>query len=294
MELYQLKTFVSVADCGNVTKSARLLHTTPPSISNHIKALEDALGVVLFTRTTKGMALTQAGELLLDKAQDVLDHADDLFSLAATLQNRLQGYIKLGINANTEYLKVPGLVATVQDRHPTLQMELVPSNTADILNAIEGERLDCGFAFGDADSNTFETIHLDTARICIVIPTRFAERSHDATWKDIAALPWIVPLAPCPFIKAVEATLKNHDLVLSNTVFANDDISKRTLIEQGTAVTAVEEFEAVALERANKAVIWLPKESLFASLSVVYLKKRSQDAAILKFVNLVKELWRIQ
>ena len=293
MELYQLKTFVSVAGCGNVTKSARLLHTTPPSISNHIKALEDALGVVLFTRTTKGMVLTQAGELLLDKAQDILDHAEDLFSLAATLQNRLQGYIKLGINANPEYLKVPGLVATVQDRHPTLQMELVPSNTGDILNAIEGERLDCGFIFGDNCAPPFETIPLNTTRICIVIPTRFATRCQNATWKEISALPWIIPLSPCPFVKAVEDVLKKLDLVFSNTVFANDDISKRTLIEQGTAVTAVEEYEALTLEKAGSAFIWRPEESLFASLSLAYLKKRSQDATILKFTQLVKELWQV-
>ncbi|MES9912641.1 MAG: LysR family transcriptional regulator, partial [Candidatus Sedimenticola sp. 4PFRAG1] len=54
MELYQLKTFVKVADEGHLTRAAEQLFTSQPAISAHIKALEEELGVVLFQRTPKG------------------------------------------------------------------------------------------------------------------------------------------------------------------------------------------------------------------------------------------------
>ncbi|MBN2527732.1 MAG: LysR family transcriptional regulator [Deltaproteobacteria bacterium] len=293
MEIYQLKTFVTVAGCGNVTRAAHILHTTPPSVSTHIRTLESELGITLFLRTAKGMEITPSGELLLEKAQEVLDHVADLFNLAGTLQNRLQGYLKLGINANPEYLKVPGLVATLYDRHPELQVELVPSNSADILNAIEGEQLDCGYIFGEHHHSVVETLPLSVTEICVVVPARWAKKCDGATWSDIAQLPWIVPLTPCPFIQEVERVLKREELVLSNTVFANDDISKMTLIDQGIAVTALEKFEAMALEQAGRATIWRPDDRLQAILSLAFLKRRKQDALLQLLISMVKELWHI-
>jgi len=62
MELYQLKTFVTVAEEGHLTRAAERLFTSQPAISAHIKSLEEELGVTLFHRTPKGMQLTTEGE----------------------------------------------------------------------------------------------------------------------------------------------------------------------------------------------------------------------------------------
>ncbi|MCD4741241.1 MAG: LysR family transcriptional regulator [Desulfobacteraceae bacterium] len=72
MEFHQLKTFITVARTGNVTKAASELNITPPSGSGHIKLLEEEFGVILFTRTSRGMRITSHGELLKSKANDIL------------------------------------------------------------------------------------------------------------------------------------------------------------------------------------------------------------------------------
>jgi DNA-binding transcriptional LysR family regulator len=59
-----------VANTGNLTLAAKQLCTTPPAISAHIKSLEDELKTPLLVRSSKGMALTEKGELLLSKAQN--------------------------------------------------------------------------------------------------------------------------------------------------------------------------------------------------------------------------------
>jgi Bacterial regulatory helix-turn-helix protein, lysR family len=61
MDLYQLKTFVAVVREGSITRASELLHLSQPSVSAHIKAVEDALGLSLFDRTPKGMSLTREG-----------------------------------------------------------------------------------------------------------------------------------------------------------------------------------------------------------------------------------------
>jgi DNA-binding transcriptional LysR family regulator len=67
MELYRLRTFLAVADEQNLTRAAERLHISQPSVSTHIKALEEGLGVTLFIRTPKGMILSQEGSLIKSK-----------------------------------------------------------------------------------------------------------------------------------------------------------------------------------------------------------------------------------
>ena len=68
-----MRTFVTVAEEGHLTRAAGRLFTSQPAISAHIKALEEELGVPLFVRTPKGMQLTKEGELLKAQAEKALD-----------------------------------------------------------------------------------------------------------------------------------------------------------------------------------------------------------------------------
>ena len=77
MELYQLKTFAAVADTGNLSRAAEMLHTSQPAITAQIKALEAEFGVTLFERTGAGLHMTEAGqktftEILAESLREVV------------------------------------------------------------------------------------------------------------------------------------------------------------------------------------------------------------------------------
>ena len=114
MEFYHLRSFVVVAKTGNLTLAAKQLFTTPPAISAHIKALEEELQTALFVRSSKGIQLTEKGELLLPKAQNTLDSALSLVNEAADNQHEIIGTFKLAINQNAIQLKIPTLVTNIQ------------------------------------------------------------------------------------------------------------------------------------------------------------------------------------
>ena len=109
MEFYHLRSFVAVAQTGNLTQAAKRLYTTPPAISAHIKSLEAELATPLFLRSSKGMALTEKGQLLLTKAQVTLDSAVDLVNLAADNQHEIIGTFRLGNNLSVEQVKLTEL-----------------------------------------------------------------------------------------------------------------------------------------------------------------------------------------
>src|SRR5687768_6022630 len=98
MELYQLRTFLTVAEEGNLTRAAEKLFTSQPAVSAQVKALEDELGMRLFERKSKGMQLTQAGKALCEQARRVVNAARDFKHSADGLRGAVSGELVVGLN----------------------------------------------------------------------------------------------------------------------------------------------------------------------------------------------------
>jgi len=293
MELYHLKTFTIVAEMKNLTRAAVRLNTTPPSISNHIKLLEEELGLRLFTRTSKGMELTSQGIPLLSKALDILQKSDDFYKIAKTMQHDIKGHISFGINADSEYLKIPETINSIYQNHPKLNIEIITSNTGEIMQLIEAGKMDCGFAFGEHKNNNLESVFLAPVDLSIVIPIQFRKNYLNSPVEKIAELPWIVPTNLCPFLEQVKRFLASKGTELSDKVFANDDITKHAFLDQGIAVSILEKNEALKLSNKNKVFIWKGPEKFESSLSFIYSKDKSEDLLIETVTSFVKKSWNM-
>src|SRR5512139_2019619 len=100
MELYQLRTFATVAEEGHLTRASERLHLSQPAVSGHIKALEQELDVRLFDRAATGMVLTEAGRQLLSHALKVLSAADGVKRVAQQLHAEVTGVLHIGTVAD--------------------------------------------------------------------------------------------------------------------------------------------------------------------------------------------------
>ena len=87
MDFKQLRSFVTVADCGSFTQAAVRLYTSQPTVSAHIRQLEDELHETLFLRTTKSLAITARGQELYDYAVHVLELQDQLLDAWARVDD---------------------------------------------------------------------------------------------------------------------------------------------------------------------------------------------------------------
>lgn len=145
MDLQRLKYFIAVAEERHITRGAARLGMAQPPLSAQIRVLEAELGTKLFDRLPKGVALTPAGEALLEDARFILDAADRAGKRVHRIAAGEEGELVGGITTSAAlHPFVPHLLRSFHDRHPQISYDLHDDNAAAITEAILADRM----AFG--------------------------------------------------------------------------------------------------------------------------------------------------
>lgn len=134
-----LRTFVAIADCGNLTVAAERLHRTQSAISVQLRKLEENLCVTLFERTPKGMVLSDAGIKLLPKARHILA---ELKQTSGLFENPLKGQVRLGIPDDFNDVMLEHILTEFAFAHPGVQVEAVSGCTSRYPAAVNDDEMD--------------------------------------------------------------------------------------------------------------------------------------------------------
>ena len=116
MELRQLEYFRQIADTHSFNEAARHLNMSQPPLSYQIHQLEEELGVQLFERTSKGVILTNAGEVLYERAGNLLDYADSA-KLEVTKAGKKR-VLRIGMTSTTTAVMMP-FISTFAKKYPS-------------------------------------------------------------------------------------------------------------------------------------------------------------------------------
>ncbi len=128
-----VQAFLAVAEAGSLSAAARELHLTQPTIGRHIQTLEQDLGVSLFKRQARGMALTDQGKALLAHARSMREAAEKLSLDAAGNTSDLSGTVRITASVFVSHYILPPIVARMRESHPDIQIEVVASDTSENL-----------------------------------------------------------------------------------------------------------------------------------------------------------------
>src|ERR1700754_4773244 len=127
MELRHLRYFVAVAEEHSFTRAAERLWIAQPGLSTQIRRLEGELGVRLFDRHTRGVDLTEAGELLLERARVALAAAEAARATGRDVQAGLVGSIRLGLATCAGWHGTADLLATFGHERPDVEVTVSES-----------------------------------------------------------------------------------------------------------------------------------------------------------------------
>jgi DNA-binding transcriptional LysR family regulator len=164
MELRHLRYFVAIAEERSFTRAAERLWVAQPGLSTQIRRLESELGVQLFKRHTRGVELTDAGELFLERARTALAAADIARSTGRDLEEGLVGSVRLGVVTGTGWPGTAALLGHFGRERPAVELTVVESDCGTLLRDLRDARLDAVIAPSEFASGELRRVRLGRER----------------------------------------------------------------------------------------------------------------------------------
>ncbi len=140
----QMEAFLAISEAGSFRLAADRLGITQPSISQRIKEFESALGCNLFVRGKGGVRLSESGQIALQYVQRGFDVLQEMERRLST-GDPLTGSLRLGASNTFALSCLPALLAALEQRHPTLHVELTINNSAALRQLLDAQKLDIVF-----------------------------------------------------------------------------------------------------------------------------------------------------
>lgn len=149
MELYQLTTFLAVADAGSFSLASKRLGRTQSAISQQIKSLEDELQTPLFVRNFRDVSLTEAGSHLLPFAKHIINVASSARDSLASLSGRVEGELNIGVGFAIEPYIRKALVEMMR-LYPNVRINVIYSRAVVLNQLLAEHKIDLAFTMNDS------------------------------------------------------------------------------------------------------------------------------------------------
>src|SRR5919107_2634476 len=191
MTLPQLRYFLAAADHGSFSAAAQALHMAQPSLSDQIRKLESELGVALFARAGRRLALTEAGRMLRPHAEKTLAAAEEAAESVKEVRTLEGGTVSFGTFGSAHHYLLGGLVQDFRRRHPDVRVRVVGQNSVEVADAVRDGELEAALVALPIDDGGLEVRPSISEEIHYVSasPQRIAKPK---TIEDLAASPLIL------------------------------------------------------------------------------------------------------
>ncbi len=144
MELRQLRHFIALAEAGNFHRAAAEINMAQPPLSVSIRKLEEELNIKLFERHPRGVTLTQAGDIALGLAREIMYRAQAMGRLAGEVAEGKRGQLSVAFVTSATFRLIPRIVPAFRRHYPNVELRLKEASSHDVLEALAEDSLDVG------------------------------------------------------------------------------------------------------------------------------------------------------
>jgi DNA-binding transcriptional LysR family regulator len=169
MDLRRLEIFVKVAELGSFSRAAEALFLTQPTVSEHVRALEDELGVQLLDRLGRGTTPTRAGTLLLGYALRMLTLAREAVQAIEQFQGRVSGELTIGGSSIPGEYVVPALIGAFRGKYPDVRISLLIGSSREVQQWVEEGRVEIGVVGAAPSGRPLQARQLMDDEIVVVV-----------------------------------------------------------------------------------------------------------------------------
>jgi LysR family nitrogen assimilation transcriptional regulator len=273
MDTAHLKAFLRIAETGSISRAAQSLGIAQPSLSQQLLRLEDEIGFSLFERIARGVILTEAGRIFLERARHILHVTEQAVADARQLREEARGKVVFAMPPSIVRLAGAALVETLARVAPLVRVRIVEAFTGSIRGWLEAEKVDLGILYDLGGLRHLSARFLLRDRLVVVGPPGRFEGNDAATPLGLDVLAGEPLIAPGPEhglrqLIEREAAREGIALRVDQETDSLDTMSSLVAAGHGLAVLPLCSVSDPALAgRLSMASIGAPP--LYRSLNVV-------------------------
>ena len=163
MDIRTMQYFLAVIREGTISAAAESLHVAQPSLSRQMKDLEEELGVTLFERGNRRITLTEEGQVLRRRAEELVRLMQLTQEEIAQVKHRLTGSIRIGAGESQAFRYFAQTAAKVLKEHPDVQLYITSGDTQDLMDELDNGLIDFALIFTEFDREKYRSIQLPAA-----------------------------------------------------------------------------------------------------------------------------------
>jgi DNA-binding transcriptional LysR family regulator len=289
MDLGELQVFLTVAREGSFSRAAERLYRTQPAVSLAIRKLEESLGQPLFVRGARPVRLTDAGTLLREYAERLLNLRDEVKKGLMELEGLKRGELSLGVNESSIHALLPAL-SKFREADPGVQVRLHRMFSRDIPHEVVNYRLDLGaVSFVPRDSQLQTTEILKDELTFVVPPKHPLAKRREVGIEELGKESFIAHIVESPFRRRVIELFARHRTPLNMPMEMPTIESIKRFVQMGMGVAIVPRM-CVTWEVAHGWLkeIKIKELNIPRHLYIVYRRGARLPHAASEFMRLLK------
>ncbi|WP_111432055.1 LysR family transcriptional regulator [Rhodobacteraceae bacterium DSL-40] len=305
VDLRTLRSFVTVAREGNVSRAADVLCLTQPAISLQMKRLSESTGLTLFVRTAKGVDLTQDGAALLVKAEQVLGALEDFSQTARRMKGTVRGTLRLGTVIDPDFIRLGQFLHAMIAAAPELRTQLTHGMSGDVpVRLLRGE-IDVGYFLGDpADGpwvagqeqdsaeSVFNHAVLTRFKYRVIAPAGWKNRTAGLDWKELASLPWIGTATASVHRRLLDRLFGELGVEQNEVAVVDQEASMLAMVRSGVGLCLCRESMALYEEQVHGLVL-VDRAAVETTLGFLSLASRQAEPSIELAFDLIAKIWNL-
>lgn len=223
-----LKTFVAVSDCKSFSLAVSRVHKSQGAISTQIAKLEEQAGLQLIDRSQRHFRLTEAGEIFLVFAREILAKADEVKRLFAELNAGLKGEVKIGATRSVGIYVLPDIMSSIAHEFPRLKLSLFTQSRVPTYEQLKKGELDLAVVLSDSSPAGLVTKPLRSEPLCFVVSSRHPlAMKRTVSLKELNSTPFAIGIKGNEFSDMVDNILERKGIPKPTNGFTISNLQGR-------------------------------------------------------------------
>lgn len=287
----ELKTFIAVVEHKNFTKAGEYLNLSQPSVSTHIKNLENYYGVTLINRSIKhkSIIITENGYKLYNRSKEIIHLLDTTYMEVRDISDTIKGTIKVGASLTIGEYILPTFLTVFREKYPDIEVDIFIENTSLIAESLKDLTIDIGFIEGVSSFPNLNQEYLLEDKMVLAVPYNSNWIDKEFSFDMLQNQSWVAREEGSGTREYLNMFFNSNKIITKNIMVLGSNYAVKEAVRNGLGITVISNFIANSAAK-NKELIAIDLDKSYnRNFSYILPKNIKVDKSTEIFLNEFKE-----